>query len=471
MHTHENERPSTPKARQGAARRPAPAPARTSDDLTEPGEAAGLDGLMLRLQRTAGNQAVSALINDSSAVVARQPAAPVATHVVDDMHTLQQLTPMTLIMLYISTDAQFHNGEFAVPQANAAFTKDWIFPMRPAILELIAEKMESQHDRAGVYREMLPSKPGDPERIGKIRDLLTNEYRQGTKGRLTEEEGRILMENTKLEIVDSLGAFGYACQNQKSEVRAEMAEEAELFAFILEIAFSFIPVAGSAVGKGIGKLAAKGMKAETIEALKKGAEMVGAKEMVEGTLKGAQREIKAAHSSAGSHKSEVEQFIDSLEAHAREAGQQVRHGVDRMTYAEMTKNLEQFSGMTVEVYEGQIAKAVEKFKKSAGHVGETRAWEYGQYKATMGGDTQAAKINTGQGERIALITYEMGAYGRPIHDQPVWLDWVPRDMEEITVAKSKKMYGVPIELGAGAYKIPPEYMQRWLLGMAGAAQE
>jgi hypothetical protein len=427
---------------------------------------------MLRLQRTAGNAAVSAMINDPTAVVARAPAAPAATHLVDDVHTLHQLTPMTLIMLYISTDAQFVNDEYAVPQANAAFTKDWVLQWRPAIFDLIAEKMEAQHDRAGFYREALPSKPGDPERMGKVRDLLMREHRQSSTGRLSPDEGAILMENTKLEIVDSLGAFGYACQNQKSEVRAEMAEEAELFALVLEIAFSFIPVAGSAVGKGIGKLAAKGMKAETIEVLKKGAEMVGAKEMVEGTLKVAQHQIKAARSAAGSHKSEGEQFIDHLEAHAREAGQQVRHEVDRMTYAEMTKTLEQFSGMTVEVYEGQIASAVEKFKKSAGHVGETRAWEYGQLKATMGGDTQAAKIQTVQGERIALITYEIGQFGRPMHEQPVFLDWVPRDMEEITVTKSKNMYGAPIELGGGDYKVPAEYQTRWLLGFTGArAQE
>jgi hypothetical protein len=426
---------------------------------------------MLGLQRTAGNQAVSALVDDSAAVVARSPAAPATTRKVDDMHTLQQLAPMTLIVLYISTDAQFVNGKFEVPQANASFTKDGIFPLRPAILELIAEKMEAQHDRAGVYREMVNSKPGDEERKGKVKDLLTHEVSQDLKGRLTEEEGRTLRNNAKDEIVESMSAFGSACQNQKADVRAELAEEGELFAFILEIAFSFImPVAG----KGLAKLATAGMKKETIELLSQLAEH-GGKEAVDGALKGAQRQLKAVHSAnasksaPGSKRSEAESFIDGMEKHARNAGKEVRHQVDRMTYGEAASTLEEFSSKTVDIYESQIAEALEKFRKSAGHVGETRYWEYG-YKpgGTMGGDTQAAKIQTAQGMRIALVTYETTAYqAKPSHFQPVFVDWVPRDMEEITVTKSKNMYGEPIELSGGDYKVPAEYQKRWLVGFTG----
>jgi hypothetical protein len=52
----------------------------------------------------------------------------------------------------------------------------------------------------------------------------------------------------------------------------------------------------------------------------------------------------------------------------------------------------------------------------------------------------------------------------------VFLDWVPKDMEEMTVAKSKNKYGEPMELNQGDYKIPPEYNQRWLYGLIGATK-
>jgi hypothetical protein len=428
------------------------------------------------LQRTVGNKAVSGLIAASPYVVARQPAAagapPAAHQSVDDPHAFQQLSPMGLIVLYISTDHQYVDGKFVVPGANAAFTKDWIVDKRGAMLELIAEKMEAQHDRAGVYVEIVASNPGDPERIGKVKDLLTHEHSQDLQSRLSEDEGTKLRENTKDEIVDSMEAFGYACQNQKTEVRAELAEDAELFSFILEIAFSFVPLGGKALGKGLGKLAEKALKPETFKALEKGfevAEKLGGKEAVEGALKGAQRAIKGAHSS---HKSEGEQFIDTLHSEARKAGSEVRGHVDRMTYGEMAHTFAEFAAKS-DTYEAEIAEKLEQFKKSAGHVGETRYWEFGRPGSggTLGGNTQAAKIETGVGTRIALITYEWDmTMGRSKGGQPVFLDWVPRDMEELTVAKSKDKYGEPVPLASGEYTIPSEYQRRWMLGMGGGLQ-
>ncbi len=464
MQKQHTERLAVPTPRLQSPRRRRESPARAAEAPLEGWHEAGGVGGLMDLQRTVGNQAVAGLVASSPHVVARQTAAPVAPPV-NDQHAFEQLTPMGLIVLYISTDHQYVDGKFEVPGANAAFSKDWIIDKRGSMLELIAEKMEAQHEQAGVYGQMVSSKPGDPERIGKVKDLLTHEYSQDLGFRLSEDEGTKLRENTKEEILDSMEQFGYACQNQKAEVRADLAEDAELFSFILEIAFSFVPVAG----KALGKLAGKGLKPETYKMIEKGlekAEAAGAKEGVEAALKGAQRAIKGAHSS---HKSEGEEFIDTLHSEARKAGNEVRGHVDRMTYGQMAQTFAEFAAKS-ETYEEEIASKLEMFKKSAGHIGETRAWEYGQYRATMGGNTQAAKIETPRGARIALITYELDSLGRPRNDQPVFLDWVPREMEEMTLAKSKDKYGEPMALAYGAFKIPPEYQWRWVMGYTGASQ-
>jgi hypothetical protein len=476
MQKKQTERLAVPPARGASIRRPGKSAAPTVEALVEGRtEAVGVQG-MIDLQRTVGNRAVSGLIGESSGVVARWPVAAAAPAVkVDDEDAMQQLTPMALILVYISTDDQLTNGEFQVPHTSAAFTKKFIVRERAAMLELIAEKMEGQHDQAGFYGEIVRSKPGDKERKGKVEILLAHEYRQDLKERLNEEESTMLRENTKDEILDSMSALGSACQNQKTEVRAEMAEEAELFAFILEIAFSFVPVAGKALGKGLGKLAAKGMKPETLKKIHEVAEWgeaLGAKEAVEGALKEAQRALKSAHSS---HQSEGEQFIGKFESEARKASKDVRAHVDRMKFGEMTHTLADFSERDLEFYEAKIAEALLKYKKSAGHIGETRYWEFGRpgRPTTMGGETQAAKIQTIRGKRIALITYEMRSpydVKPSVHGQPVFLDWVPKDMEEMTVAKSKNKYGEPMELNQGDYKIPPEYNQRWLYGLIGATK-
>jgi hypothetical protein len=474
MQKRHTEQRSAAPARAASVRRGGNSPARAAEALIEGRqEAVGPEGL-IDLQRTVGNRAVSSLISESADVVARSPvpaAAPVAK--VDDEDVMQQLTPMALILVYISTDDQLVKEEFHVPHTNAVFTKKFIVRERAAMLELIAEKMEGKHDRAGVYGEMLKSHPGDKERKGKVEMLLAHEHRQDLKERINEEDGTMLRENTKDEILNSMSALGSACQNQKTEVRAELAEEAELFAFVLEIAFSFVPVAGKALGKGLGKLAEKGMKPATLKVLHEVGEFgeaVGAKEAVNGALKEAQRALKSAYTS---HQSEGEKYIGKFESEARKSSTQVRAHVDGMTFAEMTHTLAEFSEMDIDYYEAKIADALMKYKKSAGHIGETRYWEFGRpgRPTTMGGETQAAKIATAKGKRIALITYEMtSAYDfKPsIHGQPVFLDWVPKDMEELTVAKSKKQYGEPMELEAGAYKIPPEYQNRWLLGFTGA---
>jgi hypothetical protein len=313
---------------------------------------------------------------------------------------------------------------------------------------------------------MLKGMHGEEVFIDEVRQVLTHEYQQDLKGQhLNEAEGVELRENTKNEIVESMGEFGYACQNQKAAVRKELAEDEELFGFILEIAFSFIPVAG----KGFAKLAAKGMKAETVEKIKHGLELGekwGAKEAVDASLKKGQKAMKAAYSS---NQSQGEAFIERLKTEARKAAEEVLGHVDRMTFFEMATTFGEYAEK-MDKYEGEIAEKLEMYKKSAGHIGEARYWEYGQRGATLGGDTQAAKIQTPLRKRIALITYEKNAYGTfhgVTHSQPVFLDWVPGQMEKITVEKSKDKYGEPKELAQGDYYIPPEYSQRWIIGYAG----
>jgi hypothetical protein len=459
--------------RQAGARQPKESGARSARALMEGRrEAVDQDGL-IDLQRTAGNEAVARLIGKPFGVVARSPShrtAPVvqqADHQVDDEAAWAQLTPSGLIQLYISGDDQYVNGEFSVPHTDASFTGGFIRSHRANTLELIREKIAKQHDRAGFLRETLKGMHGQSVFIDMVRQVLTHEYQQDLKGQhLSEDEGTQLRENTKNEIVESMEEFGYACQNQKAAVRKELAEDGEFFGFILEIAFSFIPVGG----KGIAKLVAKGMKAETVEKIEHGLEIAekwGAKEGVDASLKRAQRALKDAYSSS---QSEGEAFIERLKTEARKAAEEVLGHVDRMTFSEMAATFAEFAEK-MDTYEKEIAEKVEMFKKSAGHIGETRYWEYGYHRATLGGDTQAAKIQTPGGKRIALITYEKNAYGafhKVDHSQPVFLDWVPRQMEKITVEKSKGKYGEPIELTQGGYYIPPEYSQRWLLGIAGA---
>jgi hypothetical protein len=464
----QNEPPSTAKVRQVAARSRASSTILTARALMEGRhDAVDPDGLM-NLQRMAGNRAVSRMI-DEAPVVARwgmpaiAPAAPAVSttehKVDDDEDTLYGLTPMGMIPIYIATEQQYVDGKFEAPHTNASFTYKFIRDRWGTMLKVIAEKMEAKHDRAGVYREILRSMPGDPGRIGEVRQLLTHEYQQDVKGlNLNETEGLELTMKTREVILESMGEFGYQCQNQKSAIRKELAEDSELFSFILEIAFSFVPVAGKALGKGVGKLA---LKHETLKKIEHGleiAEAAGAKEAVEGTLKGAQRAIKSSYSS---NQSEGEEFIDRLQKEFRKAGEGILDGVDRMTYGQMLHTAAEFAEK-MDTYGEEIASRYEMYKKSAGHIGETRAWEYGTYRATVGRDTQAAKIQTTKGQRIALITYE-GMMGTP-HGQPVWVDWVPDEMEAATVEKSKKQFGEPIELAWGRYTVPDEYSSRFRKG-------
>ena len=431
-------------------------------------DAVDRDGL-IELQRTVGNQAVARMI-DESPVVARRgmpiaaPAAPVAEHKVDDEDTLYGLHPMAMIPLYVAMEDQYVDGKFQAPHTNASFTYKFIRNRWGTMLDVIAEKMEAKHDRAGFYRDILRGMRGDIGRIGRVRQLLTHEYQQDVKGlNLNETEGLHLAMKTHDVILESMEEFGYQCQNQKSAIRKELAEDSEFFSFILEIAFSFVPVVGKGIGRGLGKLAQKGLNAETMDKIEKGlkvAEHVGAKEAVDGTLKRAQRAIKSSYDS---QQSGGEVFIDHLQKEFRKAGEGILDHVERLTFSEMLQTAGEFA-QKMDTYGAEIAEKYEMYKKSAGHIGETRAWEYGQLRSTLGGDTQAAKILSAKGPRVALITYETSAYGMKASGLPVWVDWVPEELEKLTVKKSTDKYGAPKELALGQFKVPNEYIERYVKG-------
>lgn len=450
--------------------------------------------LLMRLQRTVGNDAVSRLLTDSAGersavqsatnsvdglpVVARSatPAMIEPQLKADDKATLDGLTTMTLIVLYIyDGDEPGSPDPFIVKQANASYGKQWIKENRDYIKrEVIIPRLKKEHDRVLLYREMVQGKPGRGDLIAEMQGLLLHEHRQDPKRRLplTQEQGMALASATQGEIMFSVAEYGQACQNQLADFRAEQAEEGEFLSLVLGIAFSFVPVIGGGIGKALGRAVEKGVTEETTRLLEKSVEKSLGKELfgksVEAALEVGKHEIKGHPS----HQSGAEQFIGRKAYDAAlAAAKDLFRRVDKMPYAEMWSTLQHYGEMDKPYrayFEAEISETLEKYKKSAGHVGETRAWEYGRYRATVGGKTQAAKINTGNGTRLALITYETNQFGVPANGQPVWLDWIPKEMEKLSADKTVEKYGAVKDLAAGEYKIPGEYQGRWFAGLAGS---
>lgn len=265
-----------------------------------------------------------------------------------------------------------------------------------------------------------------------------------------------LREDLKSFVVLAVEKFGRACANQKDEIKAEAAEDKELFSIILDIGFSFVP--GLLPLK---RIADKGFK--------KGAE-VAEKELekvVEASLKGVQQGIMKVR---GSHESELEHFIDHLADLKEEAAVVAIHQANKMTEPQ----LEATSGY-YENYiekgdpEGEIKSMLDAFKKSVRHVGEFRHWEFG-----ASGQGEAVLIRVGPKYKLALVTFpspmttaesaallNLGWQG-----EPVWLDWIPKEMESLTKEKSFQEFGPFKSFELTGCLVPPVYFRRWAAGLS-----
>jgi hypothetical protein len=266
-----------------------------------------------------------------------------------------------------------------------------------------------------------------------------------------------LRENVKATIVHSVEKFARACQKQKDEIRAEMAEDKELFSMIVEIGFSFIP----------GLLPLKEMAAK---GLKKGVELAEkeAEKVVEASLKGVQRGILSVR---GSHESELEGFLDELADRGDDGAAEAIEQADGMTDAQLEMTYKYYRNLTAGYFEGEIKKKLQAFKESVRHVGEFRYWEFGAH-----GKGQAAYINTGGARKLALVTYPTPIASRESfalmnigwqgEGQPVFLDWIPKEMVSMAKEKQFNEFGPPFKiLGSSDYLIPPSYMARWFSGL------
>ncbi len=265
-----------------------------------------------------------------------------------------------------------------------------------------------------------------------------------------------LRENVKSEIVHSVEKFARACQKQKDEIRAEMAEDKELFSTIIEIGFSFVP----------GLVPLKELAAKS---LRKGVELAEkeAEKMVEASLKGVQKGIMSVR---GSHESELEGFIDELADKGDEVATEAIEQADRMTDPQLELTYAYYKALTANHFEGEIKKKLQAFKESVRHVGEFRNWEFG-----ASGTGQAALIDTGRGNKLALITYPtpMGQretfalmnIGWQGQGQPVFLDWIPKEMVAMTKQKQFDEVGPFKFLRMSDILIPPSYLTRWVSGL------
>ena len=344
----------------------------------------GHEARLLRLQRTAGNAAVTSLIDASPSRHAADPA------------TRLNVAP--------------GSDQWVVARAPAAPSST----QEPNVKEMIAEAEAKADER--------------------------------TK----------LREDLKSFIVLSVEKFGRACANQKEEIRAEAAEDKELFSLILDIGFSFVPAL----------LPLKGLAEE---GFKKGAELAEkeAEKVVEASLKGVQRGIMKVR---GSHESELEQFIDHLADLKDEAAVEAIEQADNMTEAQLKVTSGYYKNLVLNGdFEKEIKGKLDAFKRSARHVGEFRYWEFG-----ASGQAEAVLINTGARYKLALVTVpspitsdesltlmKMGWNGGP-----VWLDWIPEDMVNLTKEKQFNEFGPFKFLQAGDYMIPGVYATRWMGGLS-----
>ena len=265
-----------------------------------------------------------------------------------------------------------------------------------------------------------------------------------------------LRENVKATIVHSVEKFARACQKQKDEIRAEMAEDKELFSMIVEIGFSFVP----------GLLPLKGLAEKS---LKKGVEFAEkeAEKVVEASLKGVQRGIMSVR---GSHESELEGFIDELADRGDEGAAEAIEQADGMTDDQLEMTYKYYRNLTAAYFEEEIKKKLQVFKESVRHVGEFRYWEFG-----ASGMGQAAFINTGRGNKLALITYPTPMSQRESFalmnigwqgaGQPLFLDWIPKEMVAMTKQKQFNEVGPFKFLALSDLLIPPSYMIRWVSGL------
>jgi hypothetical protein len=271
------------------------------------------------------------------------------------------------------------------------------------------------------------------------------------------EERAKLREDLKSFIVLAVEKFGRACANQKDEIKAQAAEDKEMFSMILDIGFSFVP--GLLPLKGLAK-----------EGFKKGAEIAEkeAEKVVEASLKGVQQGIMKAR---GSHESELEQFIDHLADEKEEAAVEAIEQADKMSQADLETTAGYYKNYVLHGDpEGQIKRKLDAYKTSARHVGEFRYWEFG-----ASGVAEAVFINVGRRNKLALITFPSPVNANETFKlvdlgwtagQPVWLDWIPKDMEAVTKEKQFNEYGPFKFYQLSDCLVPPTYFKRWAGGLS-----
>jgi hypothetical protein len=435
-----------PPARAASVRGPEKSPPQAAEALIDGRhEAVGVDG-MIDLQRTVGNRAVSSLIAGSPVVVARAPvrsAPKLHARPDNDPAFLKSLPVERLIRLYVTKDVLSTvdwEGSYAI------YDQDFIQDKAKNLVErLIRQKLETEHDSWSeeTLYIVINSENGDKHQTAEAKNMVEFEYRQTPGDIQATGHEADLRNDAKNSIIFAVQRFGKACQKQKEEIRAEIAEEKERNELILsfvEIGFSFIPGA-PAVVKALDRLGDKK------ELAVKG---------IEATLKLAQMGLK---SYVSSHQTGGEDYIDKLDEEAEQIARAATDQVNAQPDAEVRTIKPYYDSLEKADFENWIASKLLAWKKSAGHVGETRFWEFGM----MGGDTQAAKLDTGQGWKFALITYPemLGAK----EDYPVFLDWIPDEMLDMTKQKSFEKFGPFKNLPRSDYKVPSKYETRFAEGL------
>lgn len=446
MQKQQTERLAAPPARAASVRGPEKSPPRAAEALIDGRrEAVGVEG-MIDLQRTVGNRVVSSLIEGPPGVVARAPAhtaSKLRTRPDNDPAFLKSLPVERLLELYVTKDVVSTvewDGSYAM------YDQDYVQDKAKNLVErLIRQKLEKEHDSwsEDTLYIVIDAKHGDKHQTLEAKNMVEFEYRQ-TPGEIQAAGHEADLRNdAKNSIIFAIQRFGKACQKQKEEIRAEIAEEKErneLFLSFVEIGFSFIPGAPALV-KALDKLGDK-----------KDLAVKG----IEATLKFAQMGLK---SYVSSHQTGGEDYIDQLDDEAEKIARSATEQVNRQSDDEVRTIKPYYDSLEKADFEEWIALKLLAWKKSVGHIGETRFWEFG----SMGGATQAAMLDTGRGWKFALITYPEIAGIR--QDRPVFLDWIPKEMLEMAKQKSFDKYGPFKNLPRSDYEVPSKYETRFAEGL------
>lgn len=409
------------------------------------------EALFLGLQRAAGNEAVSGLIeapplheDGIGLVVARSPAAThtkLRTRPDNDKRFLGALPVEKLLSLYVTEDVVY---SVEWEGSSASYDHDFIQDKEKSYVERILKQKLKTETRTWEETDVLLSYiahiPGNDDQKKEARGMVLAEYQMIAGAPLAEKEETALRENAKFSIKNAVDRFGKACQKQKEELRAQIAEEKErnelIFSFI-EIGFSFVPGA-PAVVKGLEKL---GEKKEL------------AAKAVEASLKLVQMGLKAYVSS---HQTGGEDFIDQLDKQAQQIATAAMDHIDQQTDAEVQNVRPYYDNLEQEDFEQWIAEQVLRWKKSVGHLGETRHWEF-QPSELIKTKGELALLETDKAKPgFALIT--------TLGSQQYFLDWIPKDMVEMAKQKWFDEYGDWQHLGQGQYEVPKKYSERFRSG-------